>query len=399
MSRLSKVLLDNKQEAEAFLLDMGVSHAGARLMAEKCFSENILVRDATCAEANILKQEMLILGGDAAIHKDVITGKTERSDVLLIGNRKQIRKLAPSLNEQCFALPQIGSGLEKLIGGTEKRCFEFCGDKLEFSDGLKIMGILNVTPDSFSDGGMYFDPDKAYNHALKIQEDGADILDIGGESSRPGSDPVSVDEELTRVMTVLEKCNGKITRPISIDTTKPEVAKKALECGVKIVNDISGFSNPEMIDVAASYNAGIIIMHMQGEPKTMQNAPCYQDVVEDILSVLEERASFAVKKGIRESSIMIDPGIGFGKSTEDNLKILRRIKDFKTLGFPVLIGASRKSFIGNALGLPVTERLPADIAVTTYCALQATDMVRVHDVHESVIARDMVHGIRCGLRE
>ncbi|MFC1479007.1 dihydropteroate synthase [Planctomycetota bacterium] len=386
--KLREVYFAEVDEAHEFLLAMGVSRGGARLMAEKSMALNILVKGMSCGEANILKQEMLILGGDAAIHKDVITGTAQQSDVLILGNRKQISKLSVRLKEQCFSLPDIGLELKKCLDSSGS-VFEFCGETIECGNRTNIMGIVNVTPDSFSEEGRYAEPEHAAAHALSLQDEGADVIDIGGESSRPGAQKVTPQEELDRVIPVLDTLKGKTAVPLSIDTRNAEVARKALETGASIINDITGFADPEMVEAAASSGAGIIIMHMQGEPGTMQDNPRYDNVVEDILSFFEAQADKALKAGVKGRSIMIDPGIGFGKTTANNFEILRRVREFKALGFPVLIGASRKSFIGKSLGLEVDKRLPADIAVTSFCTGQGVDMVRVHDVKENIQARDM----------
>jgi len=392
--KLREVRFTSVGETHDFLTNMGVSCGGARLMAEKALPLNIVVEDMSCAEANILKQEMLILGGDAAIHRDVITGNQERSDVLLLGSRSQMRKLCTRMQRQCFSLPEIGRELEQHLE-VRGFVFAFRGGELACRERTHIMGILNVTPDSFSDGGLFRDPETAAEHALLMEKNGADVIDIGGESSRPGADTVTVDEEISRIIPVFERLQDTAHIPLSVDTRHAEVARKALEAGASIVNDITGFEDPAMIEAAASSGAGVIIMHMQGKPQTMQDNPRYDDVVADILRFLETRAGKAIKGGVKEHSIMVDPGIGFGKTPMHNIEILHKVADFRTLGFPVLIGASRKSFIGKTIGLEPGERLPADTAVTTYCTAQGIDMVRVHDVKENVAARDMarlLHG-------
>lgn len=387
--RLKEIRFTSVDQARKFMRNMGVSHGGSARMAGKAFPLNLLIQDMSCAEANILKQEMLILGGDAAIHRDVITGKQERSDVLLLGSRNQMRKLCMRMQKQCFSLPEIGSGIEQYLDDSGY-AFIFRGNELVCGKRTHIMGILNVTPDSFSDGGLFRNPETAAEHAVLMEKNGADVIDIGGESSRPGADPVTADEEIGRIIPVFERLRDTVDIPLSVDTRNAEVARKALENGASIINDITGFEDPAMIEAAAGSGAGIIIMHMQGRPQTMQDDPCYNDVVADILSFLEERTQKAIRGGVKEQSIMIDPGIGFGKTAMHNIKILNRVSDFRTLGFPVLIGASRKSFIGKTIGLEPGERLPADTAVTAYCTGRGVDMVRVHDVKENAAARNMV---------
>jgi dihydropteroate synthase len=248
-----------------------------------------------------------------------------------------------------------------------------------------VMGILNVTPDSFSDGGKYCDPEKAIRHGIRMVRDGADIIDIGGESTRPGARSITVAEELQRVIPVIESLRQKISIPISIDTNKAKVAENAIRAGASIVNDITALKcDRRMPVVVAETGATVILMHMKGSPRTMQNKPHYTDVIGEISVFLKERTAFAMKSGISKSKIIIDPGIGFGKRVEDNLKIIRDLGKFKKLGFPILVGPSRKSFIGAILGLPVDERLEGTLAAIALCAKNGADIVRVHDVNHAV---------------
>ncbi|MCK4456746.1 MAG: dihydropteroate synthase [Thermoplasmata archaeon] len=252
-----------------------------------------------------------------------------------------------------------------------------------------VMGVINVTPDSFSDGGEFLDPEVAIAHAKKLVKEGADILDIGGESSRPGSDTLPAKEELERIVPVLEGIIDDVKVLISVDTCKPRVARKVLDMGVHIINDITGLTSTELAGVVARHEAGIVIMHMQGTPKTMQKSPRYGDVVADILRFLRERVKRAEKKGIRRESIIIDPGIGFGKTAEHNLEIISRLKEFKSLGLPVLVGASRKSFIGKVLDKDVDGRLSGGLAMLSMSIQNGASIVRAHDVRESADAARM----------
>lgn len=261
-----------------------------------------------------------------------------------------------------------------------------------------VMGVLNVTPDSFSDGGRFFDREKAATHALSMARDGADIIDIGGESTRPGSKEVSAEEELSRVLPVIEGVAKKLKIPISIDTRKAKVAEAALKAGASIVNDVSGLhGDSAMASVAARYGAKIIIMHMRGTPADMQADPKYDNLIKDILEYLRISADAARRAGVHEGNIVIDPGIGiggFGKTFEHNLEILNRLDEFKALGYPVCIGTSRKAFIGKALGLPNPEdRLAGSIATASVAIMKGADIIRVHDVKESCQAARMVDDI------
>jgi len=256
------------------------------------------------------------------------------------------------------------------------------------------MGIVNVTPDSFSDGGSFADAERAVAHALAMAKAGADIIDIGGESTRPGAAPVSAEEEICRVVPVIERL-GRLT--ISVDTTKAVVAERALTAGARIVNDISALRfDARMADVVRDAGAGVVLMHMQGTPQTMQAEPHYTDVVAEVRDFLAERIAFAVSRGIKKSQIAIDLGIGFGKTVEHNLALLAHLETFASLGCPVLVGASRKSFIGKVLA-PIRseqERLAGSVAVAVWAVMHGARIVRVHDVAETVDAVRMVEAIQ-----
>ncbi|MBI3353678.1 MAG: dihydropteroate synthase [Nitrospirae bacterium] len=244
-----------------------------------------------------------------------------------------------------------------------------------------IMGILNVTPDSFSDGGLYLNIEKAVEHARRMAAEGADIIDIGGESSRPGAGSVSLNEELKRVIPVIEALSRKIDVPISIDTYKAEAARQSLNAGASIINDISGLRfDPMMVKVAAEANAPVIIMHMKGIPRDMQKRPLYKDVVKEIISFFKERISYAIKNGIKKNKIIIDPGIGFGKTVRHNLEIIKRLGEFRSLGVPILLGPSRKSFIGRILDAAPEKRMEGTAAVVAIGIANGANIVRVHDV-------------------
>ena len=253
-------------------------------------------------------------------------------------------------------------------------------DKILSFNLPKIMGIVNVTPDSFSDGGKYFSVDDAVNHALKLIDEGADLIDIGGESTRPGSDPVSLEEELRRTIPVIKNIHqqGKDVI-ISIDTTKSEVAKQALDSGTQIINDISGLTFDEkMIDIAKEYNSGVVIMHIKGNPKTMQENPEYRDVVKDVYDFLLVQSIKAKQNDI--DKIIVDPGIGFGKRVEDNFSLIKNLDYFQSLGYPVMIGLSKKSFIGKTLNLDNDQREIGTIILETISVIKSARIIRTHNV-------------------
>jgi len=248
---------------------------------------------------------------------------------------------------------------------------------------FRVMGVVNVTPDSFSDGGLFLDPDRAIEHSLQLESEGAAILDIGGESTRPGALPVDYDTELRRVLPVIEGLRDRGARAqISIDTSKALVAGKALSAGATLVNDVTALrGDPGMADVIADTGADCCLMHMLGAPRTMQTDPRYEDVVDDVKAFLEERLSFAVKRGIDEQRIMLDPGVGFGKTVQHNLELLRRLPELVAIGRPIVIGTSRKSFLGRITGQEEpAARLPGTIATNVLAYERGARVFRVHDV-------------------
>jgi len=255
-----------------------------------------------------------------------------------------------------------------------------------------IMGILNVTPDSFSDGGLFDNVDTAVAHGKKMVSDGADLIDIGGESTRPGAAPLTEKEELGRILPVLTQLLHEVSVPISIDTYKPHVADTCLKAGAHLINDITGMTNPEIRKIVAKHNVPVVLMHMKGTPKTMQQNPAYQDLLGEITTFFQEQIHKAQKQGIQQ--IIIDPGIGFGKTVEHNLLVLKHLGVFKTLGCPICVGPSRKSFIGTITGLSAKERLEGTLAAVTIAIMNGANIVRVHDVKECKRAVQVIDAIR-----
>lgn len=261
---------------------------------------------------------------------------------------------------------------------------EWSNFSLDFSKKTYVMGILNVTPDSFSDGGLFFSEKKAIGHVLRLVEEGADIIDIGGESTRPGSEPVPVEEEIRRTVPVIKAVSREIKVPISIDTYKSEVARHALDAGASIVNDISGLRfDPDMPKVVSGYKVPVMIMHIKGRPKDMQQSTVYEALIPEIMDYIRASILLARNFGILEDRIIIDPGIGFGKTFEHNLEIINNLKEFTLLGKPVAIGVSRKAFIGKILGdVSPSERLEGTAAAVAISILNGANIIRVHDVKE-----------------
>ena len=274
-------------------------------------------------------------------------------------------------------MPELNKNLEN---EKEVRPFGSC-----HGGGLPLlMGIVNVTPDSFFDGGQYNQTDAAIAHGVKLVEEGADILDIGGESTRPGAEPVTLEEELRRVIPVIAKLKKETDIPISVDTCKGRVAKEAIDAGAGIVNDISfGRFDDAMFSTVATERAGYVGMHMKGSPRDMQIDPTYSDVVDDVRAFLKERIDLAIESGIDADKIVVDPGIGFGKNDNHNIALLRSLNELTMLGYPLMVGASRKSMIGRLLGLELSARLAPSIAVALFSALKGAAVIRVHDVFET----------------
>ncbi len=332
--------------------------------------ENIKIYSLTPAQANILKQTAISAGADCATHREVITGKIEKSDCILGGSISEIIKVGEKLEFQPFGLKELG---EKLIEHTARKNDKSC----------KITGILNITDNSFSDGGMYNEFEKAKEHLLEMIKDGADIIDIGAESTKPYSSPVDEKSQLEKLLPVVDFAKDKIT--ISIDTRSALVAEECIKAGADIINDVSGFDyDYKMADVIAKYNVPVIIQHSKGTPENMQNCPHYDDVIEEIFLTLKKKTDFARSKGIEK--IITDPGIGFGKTIKDNFEILKRLEEFKSLGYPVMIGLSRKSLLNMA----DADNFEKDIYTTALNALaieHGADFIRVHNVkmHKNLI--------------
>jgi len=268
----------------------------------------------------------------------------------------------------------------------------------DFSQRTFIMGILNVTPDSFSDGGVFFNPDHAVMQALRMQDDGADIIDIGGESSRPGSEKISIKEEIRRIVPVIEALAKKVRVPLSVDTCKSEVAEAALSAGASLVNDIRGLRfDPKMAGVVAAYEVPVVVMHIKGSPKNMQHNPVYTALIPEIMDYLHESIGIARKAGIADDRIIIDPGIGFGKTVKHNLEIINGLHEFEGFEKPILLGHSRKSFIGTILGgVPAGERLEGTAAAAAIGIFNGANIIRVHDVKEMVRVARIADGIKRG---
>ncbi|HYW68103.1 MAG TPA: dihydropteroate synthase [bacterium] len=388
------LLITSREDAAREMLRIGVCKGGVDAMEGKARTLVIKVTDASVPTAHVLKQQMLSLGGDAAVAKDVITHGVDSTDVLIMGTPRQVRELVSRLSWQPFGLPELGDRISSLLDaldGPGASVLRAGPHTLDLAERVHVMGILNVTPDSFSDGGEFLRPTAAAEHARRMIDEGADIIDVGGQSSRPGSQPVSEDDELERVVPVIRKVREQWDGPVSVDTYRARVAEEALAAGATMVNDITAFSaEPRIAEVTARAGAAAVLMHMRGTPATMQQDTAYDDLMGELAFFLGAAVDRALEAGVGGDQIAIDPGIGFGKTTEHNLAILRHLPELAVLGRPILVGPSRKSFIGNVLDLPVEERLEGTLATVAYAVVQGARILRVHDVRPTVRVARMV---------
>ena len=377
------------------MVKMGVDPVGIEMMEGKSRHHLIRLDDVDLKAALILKQDMLSLGGEAALCRGAAGLNVRETPVLLMGTLKQIRALVSKLEGQPFKLAELSRLIEGLLETIDNVPRYFVRGRDLLANGKKVVvGILNVTADSFSDGGKFADRESAVARGIEMTVQGADIVDVGGESTRPGSRPVSVQEELENVIPVIRDLVAENVKNISVDTTKSAVAEKAIQEGACIVNDISGMTfDDRMLPVAAQSDASVILMHTRGRSETMQDFLVYDDLMAEVFSYLEGTMESALEAGIPSEKICLDPGIGFGKSLEQNLELISRIGEFRSLGTSVMVGASRKSFIGDLTGAGVEDRMPGSISAAVAASLRGADMVRVHDVAETVQAMAVVSGM------
>lgn len=383
-------------QAKAELERIGVDPGGLGMMGGKMLARCIYLPSLQCRQANILKQEMLSLGGDAAVARGTVACSINETDAILIGTDKQLLQLCVKLKAQPFGLPALAAELDALLANIKHPPKRWLTSRREFSlDRPLIMGILNLTPDSFSDGGRYIDPERAVEHALLMEAEGADIIDVGGESTRPGAPLIQAAEESARIIPVIEQLSQKLSCAISVDTWKSVVADRALSAGAEIINDISGFNfDPKMAGIVAGSGAAAVLMHTRGTPDEMQKNTGYADLMSDVMKGLQGSVSQALQAGVERERIAIDPGIGFGKSAAGNLEVLRRLRELAGMGFPILSGTSRKSFIGKILKREsASERLFGTAATVALSVANGAQILRVHDVRAMRDVADMSHAI------
>ncbi|MGI6307023.1 MAG: dihydropteroate synthase [Dethiobacteria bacterium] len=378
MTRCRLVYFKNKQEIKEMLQSIGVDSRGAQIMAPKGLFYTILVEELPLKAALLLKQEMLAKGGECAVSRNVASLQAEKSSALLCGTKRQFVQLVKKLRGQPFGLKNLGQQLTRVIEDSYSRpaVLKFKNITYPLGERTLIMGILNVTPDSFSDGGRYHTVEEAVEQALQMVKDGADIIDVGGESTRPGYEEISVAEEIGRIVPVIKAIREVSTIPISVDTYKAAVARAALDAGADMLNDIwGGLRDAAILEVAAAAGLPVCLMHNRDSTQ-------YEDLLSEVVADLRNCAERALAAGVAEENIVLDPGIGFGKDFAQNLEVMRYLQEFTILGYPVLLGTSRKSMVGKALDLPVEQRLEGTAATVAYGIACGVEIVRVHDVLE-----------------
>lgn len=391
---LRPLVVISREECEEELRRVEVDHSCIDVFIEKRDSFLLKITGLSTPAANILKQTAISFGADVAVHREVITGKVDCSDAIFMGTKRQLRRTVLALSSQPFGLAGLQRQVAELLSRLDKlpAAIDLPLGRLTFDRPL-IMGALNVTPDSFSDGGLFLEPDAARRRIDEMIEQGADIVDVGAESTRPGSDPVPVSEQLERLAPILDYLE---TRRIlwSIDTTNPDVARVALDKGASIVNNVSGGTNPALWQLAAEYCAAFVLMHIQGTPKIMQQAPYYDDFNAELFRFFSTKLAEIQASGFPRDRVIIDPGIGFGKRVHDNTAAIRRLGELRAFGSPILLGASRKSFLGKLLGLEVNDRLEASLASAVLAFAGGANILRVHDVSQTRKAMDAAAAIR-----
>jgi len=385
MSLMVRTISIDENNIEKFLEDLDVHPVGISIMKDKMVMRIVKVDEIDNRGANILKQEILSLGGDCALPHYTYNLSSGKSKCIIIGTLSQYKKLIPKLKLQPFGLKNLAEELENILFSQKIEKTKIKDRIFEWGKRTYIMGIVNLTPDSFSGDGFYGERsiDNALNYATLLVEWGADIIDIGGESTKPDSDEITVEEEKKRVLPILRRMVKELDVPISVDTTKPEVAEEALHIGAGMINDVWGLRKSEkMAEIVRKYDVPVIIMHSIDGKGGKPPENYYKDLISDVLEFFKERVDYAQKIGIKKENIILDPGIGFGKGLKENIEIIKNINIFKSLGYPILVGPSRKSFIGEILDLPPIERVEGTISSVCASIERGVDIVRVHDVKE-----------------
>lgn len=390
---VKKVKVTNLEEAKKIIAISKCDVSVNEKLAKKIVGNSFIIEDIDNRAANILKQEAISCGCDVAVSKDVSLFKKGKSTVVVCANQDQIEKLVLKIKKQPFELEILAQQIIDI--NTFKNKEIICANKTILLNKTLVMGIVNLSPDSFFQNGIE-NEQEAVKLAQQMQEDGADIIDVGAESTRPGSKPVELKCEISKMQKFLKLLRKKSNIPVSVDTYKPEVAKAALDEGADIINDIYAlrYKNKSMAKIVAKYNAGVILMHMLKTPLTMQRNIRYNNVLKDVFNFLSKQVDFALDNGIKKKSIIIDPGVGFGKTVEDNLLIIKRLFEFKSLKLPVLMGISNKSYLANIIKEEKLEdRIVPNVVANMLCAINGADILRVHNVKEVVKSLKVVDAI------
>ena len=402
MGKHSARVLDIEHQPDALreIVAIGATSVASKWMADEATMRVVRLENVSGRAATILKQDALAMGAECAVAHSVAAFDDTPQSVVLIANLKQHKALARKLRAQPFGLKGLGEEVMSALEAYDPRepvPLQVGTHKLPLGKRTLVMGIINATPDSFSGDGLDVDVDAAIAQAQRFVHEGADILDVGGQSTRPGSKEVSAEQEIARVLPVVERLAAEVDAAISVDTDKTPVAVAALQAGAGMVNDVYALRGEGMLELVAERKVPVCVMQMLGTPRTMQEAPEYDDVIADIYRFLEERVLACVEVGLPRESVIIDPGFGFGKTVDHNLTILRRLREFRSLGCPVLIGTSRKSTIGTVLDLPAEERIEGTAATCAVGIANGADIIRVHDVREMARVARMTDAIVRGL--
>ena len=388
--------IDNPADLRRELAAVGADPQCWPIFLAKSRVVAIKVEGLSTAGANILKQTAIACGGDCAVNRAIVSGRVRHTDAVLFVTMRQLRVLLDRLASQPECVSRLVPELTELNGRMllPARAFKLGRKTVDLGSRTYVMGILNVTPDSFSDGGRFLEPPAALDHANAMAEEGADFIDVGAESTRPGSKAVPAKEQLKRLLPVLRAVKKRIRVPVSVDTTSATVAQAALREGADIVNDVSALAGDRrMPAVVARAGVPCILMHMKGRPRTMQQNPEYSDLMSEVVGFLAAGLKRGEEAGVERTQMLVDPGIGFGKTVAHNFEILRRLAELGSLGVPVVVGPSRKRFIGAVLNAPPEERLEGTIAACVLAAANGANVLRVHDVKPVVKALKLADAI------
>ena len=391
------LVLDSPDDIAAEMRRLGAEPRTVQIASDRARLRLVKLDGIPRAAALALKQRLESSGGDAVLSNRAARGTAAVVDCLFVGTLDQHRRLCETAGAPAITLAPICAEIKRALHAFDNRLTTElrCGaPSVRIGERTLVMGVINATPDSFSGDGLGGDIGAMIERGEQMAAEGADILDIGGESTRPGSEPVDAPAEIKRVLPVIEGLRSRVGVPISIDTYKAEVARAALDAGASIINDISGLrADADMGKLAAARSASVVVMHILGTPRTMQENPHYDDLMGEIASYLRQSVDIAERAGVQRDQVVIDPGFGFGKTVEHNLEIVRRLRELQSLGQPVLLGPSRKSTIGKVLDLPPEERVEGTLAIIALAIANGADLVRVHDVRPAVRAARMADAV------